>query len=334
MSWVAHYLDDFFTLGAPGALECQGNVEVMLESCRQLGVPVALAKCSGPAVELVFLGFEIDTVGLVVRLPDDKLQRTREKVSEWVDKKACKKRDLESSLGHLQHAATVVRPGRTFVWRLIELLSTAKKSGRWIRLSSSTRSDLRWWQQFMEEWNGVALMPRWSLPTIVVESDASGSWGCGARWGSQWFQWQWLEDVPDWSIAPKELLPILFAVAVWGPQWVGRLVMCQCDNMAVVSVVNSGYARDTAMMHLLRCLFFMVAHFHIQVKATHLAGVSNVAADTLSRNDLSCFLQVVPEAAKAQTPIPVGLVDLLVRERPDWTSPRWAQLFHSCFRPG
>jgi hypothetical protein len=59
--------------------------------------------------------------------------------------------------------------------------------------------------------------------------------------------------------------------------------------MAVVSVVNSGYARDTAMMHLLRCLFFMVAHFHIQVKATHLAGVSNVAADTLSRNDLSCF---------------------------------------------
>ena len=104
------------------------------------------------------MGFEIDTVGLVVRLPDDKLQRTREKMSEWVHKKAFNKRDLESLLGHLQHAATVVRPGCTFVRRLLELLSTAKKS--WIRLSSSTRSDLRWWQQFMEEWNGVALMPR------------------------------------------------------------------------------------------------------------------------------------------------------------------------------
>ena len=79
------------------------------------------------------------------------------------------------------------------------------------------------------------------------------------------------------------------------------------------------------MMHLLRCLFFMVAHLHIQVKATHVAGVSNVAADALFCNDLSRFLQVVPEAAKAQTPIPVGLVDLLVQERPDWTSPRSAQ---------
>ena len=34
-------------------------------------------------------------------------------------KKACKKRDLESLLGLLQHVTTVIRPGCTFVRRLI-----------------------------------------------------------------------------------------------------------------------------------------------------------------------------------------------------------------------
>ena len=47
------------------------------------------------------------------------------------------------------------------------------------------------------------------------------------------------------KIAPKELLPILFAVAIWGRHWSGRLVNCRCDNMAVVSVVNSGYYWDS-----------------------------------------------------------------------------------------
>ena len=333
VGWVAHYLDDFITLGPPGGQECHHNMELMLRFCQQLGVPIAPSKCMGPAIQLVFLGFEIDTQGLTVRLPEEKLQRTRAKVLEWVDRKACKKRDLESLLGHLQHAATVVRPGRTFVRRLIELLASADKAGRWIRLNAPTRSDLRWWLQYMEGWNGVSLMPRLSLPAVIVESDASGSWGCGALWGTQWFQWQWRDGAPEWLIAPKELLPILFAVAVWGPHWVGRLVVCQCDNMAVVSVVNSGYSRDNAMMHLLRCLFFMVAHFQIQIKAVHVAGVVNVAAYALSRNDISRFLQVVPAATRIPTPIPQGLVDMLVRERPDWTSHRWAQLFNVCFTP-
>ena len=133
-------------------------MEQILSVCRRLGVPVAPSKYEGPATVLVFLGFKIDSDGLIVRLPEEKLRRTKAKVAEWVDKKACKKRDLESLLGHLQHAATVVCPGRTFVHHLIELLSTAQRSSRWIRLNASTRSDLRRWLEYMEEWNDVFLV--------------------------------------------------------------------------------------------------------------------------------------------------------------------------------
>ena len=327
VSWVAHYLDDFITVGPPRLPVCQRNLDEMLSSCRRLGVPVAPAKCEGPATELVFLGFELDTVNMVVRLPQAKLQRILALVREWVGKKGCRKRELQSLLGHLQHAAIVVRPGRTFVRRLIELVSAFQKGTHCIRINESTRSDIIWWQVFMESWNGISLMPNATPGTMPLVSDASGSWGCGAHWGPQWFQWRWEGPAADWQIASKELLPILFALVVWGRRWAGSRVECLCDNMAVVVVVNSGRAKDRILMHLLRSMFFIAAHWNIHMHATHLPGVENVAADALSRNNLSTFLQAVPGAADLPTPIPAALVDLVIWEQPDWLSPRWAQLF-------
>ena len=311
---------------------CGDNLHRMLAVCQRLGVPVAESKCAGPASTMVFLGFEIDMMSRIIKLPTPKLQRTLALVKEWMGRKVCKRRELESLLGHLQHAAIVVRPGRTFVRWLIELLSVAKSKGNWVRLNISTRSDLAWWVTFIEGWNGVTMMPNYSLPSIRLETDASGSWGCGAKWGSKWLQWRWEGSSQDWATATKELLPILFAIAIWVSQWAGSLVECHCDNMVVVSMINSGRCKDPTLLHLLRCLFFMAAHFSITVKAFHIPGVEIIAADAISRNDLSRFMQATPEATPDPYPIPEKLVQMLVWLQPDWTSLLWAQLFKDCCR--
>ena len=48
-----HYLDDYITMGPPMSVTCGRNLELMLDSCRRLGVPVAPAKCVGPSCFLV-----------------------------------------------------------------------------------------------------------------------------------------------------------------------------------------------------------------------------------------------------------------------------------------
>ena len=54
-------------------------------------------------------------------------------------------------------------------------------------------------------------------PTIVIETDASGSWGAGAVWAGRWFQLAWTNDGEKHSnIATLELIPIVVAAAVWG----------------------------------------------------------------------------------------------------------------------
>ena len=70
---------------------------------------MAKAKCAGPASVMVFLGFKLDSAQNCPAVGRE-LERTIQLVREWTSKKACKKRDFESLLGHLQHAAMVVHP--------------------------------------------------------------------------------------------------------------------------------------------------------------------------------------------------------------------------------
>ena len=104
-----HYLDDFLFFGAPDTRECEENLALALEACRDLGIPVATHKVEGPATTLTFLGIEFDTVSGVLRLPTEKLARLKSCLKEWLGRRCCTKRDLLSLIGSLQHAAKAVR---------------------------------------------------------------------------------------------------------------------------------------------------------------------------------------------------------------------------------
>ena len=52
------------------------------------------------------------------QLPNDKFQRMRNLVSEWLTKKSATKREILSLVGLLQHATKVARCGRPFLSRM------------------------------------------------------------------------------------------------------------------------------------------------------------------------------------------------------------------------
>ena len=114
----------------------------------------------------------------------------------------------------------------------------------------------------------------------------------------------------------------------WGLQWRGSLVVIHCDNMGAVAVMNTGSSKVPHIMYLLRCLFFIRAHFTLSVRAVHVPGVENVSSM------LSDFFSQVPGAISRCQPIPPSLLDLLVGQQLDWTSSTaWTQLFKCCFLP-
>ncbi len=170
-----------------------------------------------------------------------------------------------------------------------------------------------------------------SNPEVTLTSDASGSWGCGAFWNTNWFQYQWCPITDKWAITEQELLPIVIASAIWGPQWANKSVSCLCDNEAVVFIINSGTSRDPTVMSLLRCLHFITAKFNLFLTTTHLPGSNNLLADALSRNNLSYFFDNLPQANSTPCQIPPTLLTLLVQPNLDWTSQSWNKMFNTTF---
>ena len=85
-------------------------------------------------------------------------------------------------------------------------------------------------------------------------------------------------------------------------------------------------------MHLLRCLHFFVVYHDIALRAVHIPGVLNIAADAISRNDMQVLHQVVPSAEWQPDAVPPKLWDLLVLRQPDWQLVDWRQLLKSFVR--
>ena len=333
---VDHYLDDFIVIGPPRSPQCQQALDTMIRSCAHLGVPLASQKTVGPTTCLTFLGITIDTLANELRLPPDKLTRLRSLLAEWGDRKVCNQRELESLIGLLNHACKVIRPGRSFLRRMLNLLKsphvrhTGRRPTRHIRLNREFRSDLLWWRTFAEQWNGVAIAaPRDPQGVQIVTSDASGTWGCAAWSGQAWLQLRWDERSQHLNIAVKELIPIVMAATVWGRSWHGSRVACRCDNQAVVAVVNSRSSSTAHIMHMLRCLFFIEAHFNLQLSAAYISTGDNDIADDLSRNKMGAFRSKMPQADPDPTPIPPALPRLLLDPQMDWVSLTWTSLFSS-----
>lgn len=329
-----HYIDDFVTMGPPNSQACKKSKGIMNDTCVEIGLPPEPEKDEGPATTIHFLGMELDTVALEVRLPAEKLIRLRAELGKWRGRKTCKKRELLSLIGSLSHACKAVRAGRSFLRRLIDLSTSAERPDHFVRMTWDARSDIEWWCQFSASWNGIAMMRsvERSQVSFTMTSDASGNWGCGAFSGRLWFKLQWVDSYKDCHITAKELVPIVIGAAIWGEEWRGQTVRVWCDNAAVVSTINRGSSRNREAMHLARCLAFIKAKLECDLIASHIPGANNTRADSLSRNNLALFRALHPQAYQEPSAIPVALLDMLVLSKPDWTSTLWTELWSSIFR--
>ena len=228
-------------------------------------------------------------ISLEARLPTDKLCHIRHQVQAWLTRRKATKRQILSLVGLLQHATKVVRPGRTFLSRMYSVAAKLKQPSHRKKLSAAFHSDLRWRHVFVTHWNGVSFLhftQGGSAPDCHIETDASGSWACGAWFCCHWLQYKRPADWAEIGIMAKELIPILFSCVVWGTTLSRRRLEFKCDNLALVEAINKGSSKDKLVMHLLRCLWFFTAYLDISITASHLPGVLNTSADVLSRNQM------------------------------------------------
>ena len=83
-------------------------------------------------------------------------------------------------------------------------------------------------------------------------------------------------------------------------------------------------AKHQSLTQLLQSPFFYASVFHFHYSSCHIPGIHNVAADAISRDNLSLLSSLLPQATRVAV-LPTVADFLLLN--PDWGSPSWTELF-------
>ena len=101
---ILHYLDDSLFGGKAETKQWCNTLKVFQESCKVWGVPLADDKTVEPTEVFVFLGIEIDTINMVMKLPQEKVSEIKERIISCLNSHKITLRELQSLIEILNFA--------------------------------------------------------------------------------------------------------------------------------------------------------------------------------------------------------------------------------------
>ena len=316
-------MDDFLFGGKAATDECKQIMSTFFATCAKMGVPIAEEKTEGPQTVIIFLGLELDSDLMEVRIPKDKIEHLQAQIKEILKKKSVTLNSMQSLIGSLHFMCRAIVPGRPFCRRLINAIRGVTKPYHHIRITKAMRLDLQTWLSFFHSFNGISVfhdkfwVSNADLP-LYTDSAASfgkgfgayfqGKWAYGI-WPSEWFRLGITKD-----ITVLELFPIFVAIEIWGHYLCNKKILFKCDNQSVCHILNAQTSKSDYVMVLVRAITLRCLQRNIVFRAEHLSSIQNDITDSLSRLQMARFRELAPEADLEPKPVPDHLWNIFVQE--------------------
>jgi hypothetical protein len=280
---IVAYLDDFF-IHEETFERCQSAIYTLLMLLRRLGFYISYEKMEGPATRVTFLGIDIDSESFTLELNKGKLQQFRDMLLQFAQRKRASLRQLQQLAGRLNWACQVVKGGRTYLRRILDMTRPLQHAHHKVLLPSSFFEDLNWWLQFLHIFNGKCLALT-CAPVQHVYIDSSNT-GSGFLFNSDWGYIGWQEDFPagrNLHINDKEIMSAVFAARRWAPYWANSRVCFHTDSTTARAALAKGTAKSPLIMPYLRELFWYSAMYNFTIDARYIPGIANDTPDMISR---------------------------------------------------
>lgn len=319
IGFIMHYVDDFFVLtpplptGTPNWHDACQNDHKLLARAQHLGLPLGLEpdKRRGPALRIVFLGLTLDSSSMTIEIPEQRMADTVTMLENYANKQRATARELQSLAGKMVYLTRIMRMGRAFLGRILDLKVRAGSGHAHIALDDAFRADVRFWLDFLPICPRTLSCPDtdWTdSDTMQLYTDASLEYGMGGYFHGQWFSQQWSPAQLAAAIRNSrpsmpylELLALVSAAATWGHLWRGKRVSFFTDCEPVHTAVNKLGSSHPQSQCLLRSLVAISITHSFELRAAFIAGRDNTLADPLSRGRIDVFLQRCPHAASWPT---------------------------------
>ena len=279
------YLDDILLMSQCRE-EAQQHTWTTVDLLESLGFIVNFKKSVlEPTQELTFLGFILNSRKRELKLPQEKVTLIKKEARSLLAWREVSPRDLARFIGKLSAAILALYPAPLHYRSLQQLKHRALRALNYdqlIEISTPARTDLQWWVDHIDQWNG---RPTLQLsPSLVIETDAS-KLGWGAFCEGQITGGCWSREESALHINALELIVGTFGVQSFCKNTQVVSVLVKSDNTTVVSHINRmGGMKSPLLVHLVKELWQWCLQRGIQLRAEHLPGKKNLMADFLSRH--------------------------------------------------
>ena len=280
---IFNYVDDLMGIGPLSTVH--NAYTFLLDLLEKLGFPISTSKLEPPSTTGNCLGVIVNTVTSTLSVPTKKLAEILNKCNCVHSQKYLTKRELQSIIGSLMFIAKCVKPTRFFVNRLLEALRKAT-NGKYIPVTESIKRDLNWFKNFLPKFNGTAKYIHNDVTQVETLAIDACLQGVGGVWQNRIYTAPLpnaLKNDRDFNITHYEMINIIVALRLWGAEWSHQKVLLKTDNIAVVSICNTGYTRDQHLARMVRNIWLLTAEHDICLQVAHIAGKQNTIADLLSR---------------------------------------------------
>ena len=278
------YIDDFG--GAESSMwRATDACDSLHQTFIDLGLQVAAHKIVRPTQVMTWLGIEIDSLLMTLKIPPAKISDFRHVTSEWLEPRLATKREIQSIVGSINYIASIAKPARIYSNRILNFLRSMPNQGR-VLTTPEFRQDVRFFTDILPAFNGVCMLVKKELgDENRVEIDACKA-GCGGFCADQYYAAPWPEHilVKDYDIAKLECLNLVIALKLWAHKWRHHRLHIVTDNQTSQLALSSGRSHVPYLQHCLREVYILLTTFDIDLRVTHAPGTTIDTADRLSRD--------------------------------------------------
>lgn len=280
---VVLYVDDCLIVAPKSCIT--DHRDFVLDTFQELGFVINFEKSQlEPVTKLEFLGYIIDSNGPGgkpwVYISGAKLHKLKKDIKRALVRRKIQARQLAKIAGQAISMSKAVLPGKLKLRAIYAVLQTRNSWSDLIVLDQSALEDLKWWLQAVDSWNGSPLAPR--TVDCQIWTDASNT-GWGAVCEGVQSCGTWGQDVVLRHINEKELLAVLMALRSHAHQVSDKCVQIMTDNTTTSAYINNLGGPRSQLTELAETIWSTAISTNTYLVARHVAGVSNVQADFLSR---------------------------------------------------
>lgn len=122
--------------------------KAFISLCEDIGAPLANDKTELPSQVMNFVGITLDIPKQEARIPEVKLVKYKDLLEKFLERKRCTLNEMQSLIGVLNFACSVVLSGRAFLRRMINLTMHISNAQTHLFLTTEAKEDMQMWLSF------------------------------------------------------------------------------------------------------------------------------------------------------------------------------------------